>query len=151
MKTTFIRIAKASAVAAFMFIAFTTSAFAKPIEVSNYLSRQFEQQFRGASNVSWKITSQFTSATFMQNDQKVSVFYNTGGELVGVSRTIDVKDLPKKAQQVLNNRYSDHTVVSVIEFTDSDDVVRYYIQLENNNKQSILQTDELGSLSDFKN
>ena len=151
MKTTFIRFAKTTAVAAFAFIAFTTSAFAKPIEVSNYLAKQFEQQFRGASNVTWKTTSEFTSASFLQDGQKVSVFYNTSSELIGVSKIITTNELPRKAQQALANRYNDYVVVSTIEFTDGDGVVKYYIQLENNNKQTILQSDDNGSVSDFKN
>ena len=150
MKTTFIRFAKTTALAAFMFIAFTMSAFAKPIEVNDYLIKQFESQFRGASNVTWKTTAQFTSASFMQNGQKVSVFYNSQSDLIGVSKTITVTELPKKAQQTLTARYNDYTVVSVIDFTNEEGVESYYIQLDNKGKQIILQSDEFGSVTDFQ-
>ena len=150
MKTAFIRFAKTTALAAFMFIVFTMSAFAKPIEVKNYLVRQFKQQFSNASNVTWKTTSKFTSATFMEDGQQTRVFYNPQNELIGVSREITINEIPKKAQQVINARYNNYTVVSVINFTNADGQENYYIQLQTENKQFILQSDEYGSVSDFQ-
>lgn len=149
MKTGFNRFAKTTAVAAFLF--FTMSAFATPpVEVSNYLVRQFEHQFAGASNVTWKTTDQFTSASFIQDGKKVSVFYSPEGDLAGVSKVITVNDLPAKTQQKLATQYRDYTIMSVIDFVDAEGTTMYYVQLENNNQQSILQVDNYGSVSNFK-
>lgn len=151
MKTTFNRFAKTIALAAFMFLAFTMSAFAKPTDVSKYLVKQFQNQFQNAANVSWKTTSDFTSASFTVNGEKVSVFYNNLNDLVGISKIIAVQDLPKTAQQTISSKYGQYNVVSVINFTDADGNGCYYIQLENNNKQTILKADESGYISNFQN
>ncbi len=148
MKTT---IVKTTALAAFMFIAFTMSAFAKPNDVSKYLVKQFQKQFQHATNVTWKTTSNFISATFMLEGDKTSVFYNTDNDLIAVSRDITVQDLPKAAKQVINKKYSNQNIVSVIDFTDANGNESYYIQLDGNKgKTIILQSDEAGRISDFQ-
>jgi len=65
MKTTLVnRFVKTTALAAILLISFTMSAFAKPTDVSKYLMKQFQKQFEGAANVTWKTTDNFTSASF---------------------------------------------------------------------------------------
>lgn len=148
MKTT---IVKTSVLAAFMLIAFTMSAFAKPNDVSKYLMRQFQKQFQHATNVTWKTTASFTSATCMLDGDKTSVFYNNDNDLIGISRTISVQDLPKAAQKLLSRKYNGQTIASVIDFTEANGNESYYVQLDNSNgKTIILQCDEAGNVSDFQ-
>lgn len=148
MKTT---IVKTSILATFMFVAFTMSAFAKPNDVSKYLVKQFQKQFQHATDVTWKTTSSFTSATFMLDGNKTSVFYNTSNDLVGISRDITVQDLPKATQRLLNKKYAGQAIASVIDFTDANGSENYYVQLDKSNgKQIILQADEAGNVSDFQ-
>ncbi|MDQ2753414.1 MAG: hypothetical protein M3R72_10375 [Bacteroidota bacterium] len=144
-------ILKKSLLSAFLFIAFTMSAFASNNDVSKYLVKQFQKQFQHATNVAWKTTSNFTSATFTLDGEKTSVFYNTGNELIAVSREITVQDLPKAAQRSLNKKYSNKNISSVIDFTDAAGNESYYIQLDGNNEKTIiLQSDEAGNISDFQ-
>lgn len=148
MKTS---IVKTSVLSAFMFIAFTISAFAKPNDVSKYLMKQFQKQFHHAANVTWKTTSNFTSATFTLDGQKTAVYYNTTNDLIAVSKDITVQDLPKAAQRTISKKYSDKAVTSVIDYTDANGNESYYIQLDNyHNKITILQCDEAGNISDFQ-
>lgn len=149
MKST-IRFAKTTAVAAFLFITIAASAFARPAEVSKYLMNQFQKQFQYADNVTWKTTDRFTSASFIVNGNEVSVFYNNENNMIGISKTISVQDLPKAAQKVLNTEYSKYTITSVIDFTDENGNESYYIQLQNNGKQIILQSDNSGRMSDYQ-
>ena len=149
MKTT---IVKSSVLAAFMLITFTMSAFAKPNDVSKYLIKQFQKQFHHATDVTWKTTSNFTAATFMLDGDKTSVFYNTSNDLIGVSRDITFQDLPKAAQRLINKKYVDQNITSVIDFTDANGNENYYIQFDKSNgKTIILQADEAGSVSGFQN
>ncbi len=148
MKTTLV---KGSILSAFMFIAFTMSAFAANNDVSKYLVKQFQKQFGHATNVTWKITSNFTSATFTLDSEKTSVFYNTTNDLIAVSKEVTVQDLPKAAQRTLAKKYSNKTITSVIDFTDGNGNESYYIQLDSNNQKTIiLQSDAAGNVSDFQ-
>ena len=150
MKTMFNRLLKTTVLAAFMFIAFSMSAFAKPMDVSKYLVKQFQKQFQHATNVTWKITDRFTSATFTLNGDKVAVFYNNQNDMIGLSKDITVQDLPKAAQKIINAQYNNQKVVSVIDFTDANGSESYYIQLDANGKQTILQADDGGRISNFQ-
>ena len=151
MKTTIAnRFVKTTALAAFMVIAFAASAFAKPTDVSKYLVKQFQKQFQHADNVTWKTTDRFTSASFNLNGDNVSVFYNNENNIIGISKVISLQDLPKAAQQVISTEYNKYTIVSIIDFTDENANENYYIQLQNNGKQIILQSDERGHMSDYQ-
>ncbi len=148
MKTT---IVKGSVLSAFIFIAFTMSAFAKPSDVSKYLMKQFQKQFKNADHVTWKTTSNFTSATFTIDGEKTSVFYNTANDLIAVSKEITVQDLPKATQRTLTKKYSDKTINSVIDYTDANGNESYYVQLDGNSaKTIILQSDMAGNVSNFQ-
>lgn len=148
MKTIFL---KTSILSAFMFIAFTMSAFAKTSNVSKYLMKQFQRQFKNASNVTWKTTPDFTSATFTIDGEKTSVFYNATNDLIAVSKQINVDDLPKAAQRNLAKKYSNKTINSVIDYTDANGNETYYIQLDADNaKNIILQSDMMGNISSFQ-
>ena len=142
---------KNTSLAAFMFIAFTMSAFAKPAGVSKNLVKQFQKQFRQAADVTWKTTNDFTSASFFADGSNMSVFYNTDNTIIGVSKEITVQDLPKAAQKNIDEYYSKFKVVSVIELTDAGGALNYYIQLKNERKQIILCSNELGYISNFQN
>lgn len=152
MKTTVLnRFVKTTVLAAFMLGAFAMTAAAKPVDVSKFLIKQFQKQFSSASDVTWKTTNEFTSASFVAKGEKTSVFYNNDGNLIGVSKEITVEDLPKAAQKKVDENYSKFSVKSVIEFTDASGTLNYYIQLQNERKQFILRSDELGDISDFQN
>ncbi len=151
MKTTIVNhFVKTTALATFMFIVFAASAFAKPTDVSKYLVKQFQKQFQNADNVTWKTTDRFTSASFDLNGDKVSVFYNNENNIVGISKTISLQDLPKAAQQALSTTYSVYTPTDLIDFTDADGNETYYMQLQHNGKQVILQSDVRGHVSDYQ-
>ena len=151
MKTTIVnRFVKTTALAAFIFIAFASSAFARPSDVSKYLMKQFQQQFQHADNVTWKTTDRFTSASFTLNGNSVSVFYNNQNNIIGISKIIAVQDLPKAAQKTLTTDYNAYHVVSAIDFTDENGDESYYIQLQNNGKEIILQSDGLGNMSNYQ-
>ncbi len=150
MKTAFFRLTKTALLTAFMFIAFTMSAFAKPTDVSKYLVKQFQKQFQQAANVAWKTTDQFTSATFTLDGNNMIVFYNPQNDLIGVSKTITLQDLPITAVQAINMKYGNDKIVSVINFTDAEGISNYYIQIESNNRQIILKSDDQGYLSNYQ-
>ncbi len=144
-------IVKNIALSAFMFIAFAASAFAKPTDVSKYLMKQFQKQYQHANNVTWKTTDHFTFASFDMNGDKISVFYNTDNNVIGISKDISVQDLPKVAQQTVTKGYKNYTIVSTIGFTDENGDESYYIQLENKGKQIILKSDLYGNVSEYQN
>ncbi len=151
MKTnSFSRFAKATAFAAFVIIACTMSAFAKPLDVNRYIMSKFQNQFKNASNVSWKESQEFTSATFIQNGEKTSVFYDASNNLISITKEISVEDLPTVAQETIATKYKNYTVDSVINYLDGNGIMSYYVKLNRGNKSIILKSDIYGYLNFFQ-
>jgi hypothetical protein len=48
------------------------------------------------SNVQWKSAAKFEKASVQVEEQKVEVFYNTDGDLIGTTRYQDFDKLPKE-------------------------------------------------------
>jgi len=91
-------------IAAFIAVAITGSAFAKPIEVtaetvSYRVLNSFKADFADAENVSWKVDKDFVKASFILDDEKMEAFYNTDGELLATSKAVAFDKLPKKLSE----------------------------------------------------
>ncbi len=151
MKTAFFsRFAKASGFATLLMIASAFSAFANPVDVNKRIMQQFQNQFKNVTNVTWKSTPQFTSACFILDGVKTSVFYDGSNSLLCVTKEIFKEDLPKEAIKTIDSKYSKFTLKSAIEYIDADGNSSYYVQLQKGSKEQILKSDELGSLSEFE-
>jgi hypothetical protein len=137
-------------IAALIVVAAGTSAFAADGKKENYKVRNnFESQFAGAQDVSWIAKENYLKVSFTMMDEKVEAFYGTDGDLIGVSRKIDMKALPLNAIRKIRKEYASFKVTDTIEF-DQDGDKSYYVSLEDGNRKQILQVSLYGSVSIYK-
>ena len=137
-------------IAALIVVAAGSSAFAKDVTKVNYkVQNQFEAQFTGAQNVVWSSKENYLKASFTLADENVEAFYGTDGEVMGVSRKVDIKKLPLNAIQKIKKDYAGYKVTDSIEF-DQDGEKSYYVSLEDGNKKQILQVSLYGNVSVYK-
>ncbi len=141
------RIAKNTLLAATLFVAFTASAFAKPLTVNTQLKQHFEKQFKNATDINWKTTDLFTKVSCTVDNQRTDIFYNSNDEFLGTSVAVYLESLPSNAVQTILKKYSDYTVNSVIKFTEAGGIVSYYAEVEKNNKTMVLKADTEGYVS----
>src|SRR5689334_19229326 len=80
----------ASALTMASYFAFAAGPSNVPVSVQNEL----QQEFKGASDVTWKTTDKFYKATFSMNGQNLEAFFATDGNFIGVSRNITIEQLP---------------------------------------------------------
>src|SRR5438105_3930295 len=85
----------------------TASAFANGEETSAKAISNLKRDYKNAKDIEWKVTPQYTKATFTWNGQYLEVFYNNDGETIAESRYINTNNLPLKAQQFINKKYAD--------------------------------------------
>lgn len=137
-------------IAAAMFIALTTSAFAATTAVNNKALAHFAKEFKNASNIQWSSTDVFTKASFNWNKQALEVFYNDEGEYVGTSRTVTLEALPLEALKVINNKYQDFKTTEAIEFSNAEGETNFYVSLENAAHKVALKISPYGDVSVFK-
>ncbi len=88
--------------------------------VSYESMNRFGIDFPKASNISWERTGVFDQVDFTSGGQKMRGYYDSDGSLVGTTTSKKLSDLPKSAQKVLADKYSDYKVGPIIFFRDND-------------------------------
>ncbi len=127
------------------------SAFAADVTRLNYRVRSaFDAEFAGATDVSWRITPQFTSFAFKLDNQSLEAFYSADGEQIGISRHVAFEKLPAAAIKKIQKNYPDYKVKETIHM-ELNGESNYYVSLENGNLKRILEVSHFGGVSLFKN
>ncbi|HEX8357500.1 MAG TPA: hypothetical protein VF610_08820 [Segetibacter sp.] len=125
--------------AALITVSLMSSAFASPVEgVSYFISNSFAGSFPKATNVNWKVTANFTKASFILNNVPTEAFYDRNGEFIGTSRAIAIDQMPTHIKRIFAKKYSGYTVKESIEFSGIEET-SYYISAENEKGTVILK------------
>ena len=131
-------------------VAITTSAFATgESNVSYFVLNTFKNEFRGATNVNWTSRPEYAKATFLQDNRKMEVFYNSSGTLLAVSKTIQIDELPTMAKRTFAKRYEGYIVKEAIQFDGSEEQ-SFYISAENDKENLVIKVDGSAHVSVFK-
>lgn len=136
----------------FIISSFAFTTIGKP-PVNNNAFQHFNTNYKEANKVSWKVTKEFTKATFIENGSEVQVFYNNpDGELIGTSRAMDFNSLPESAISSIKQQYSSskYSYSNCFEFTNSNEEVFYYVLVKSDKSSKIIQVNEQGEASVFK-
>ena len=139
--------------AALIALTFTTSAFAaNNHEASSKAVMHLQVTYNNAENISWTVSNDYQKASFTQNNQKVEVFYDAWGELVGTFTTMAYDKLPKAALDVLTTQYTfpDYQLKECIEFTDADNRKSYYLSFDLNEENIVLEISTRGLVAVVK-
>jgi hypothetical protein len=125
--------------AALIAVSVSTSAFAQDVnQVDVKAVENFESSFGGASNVEWISKENFTKASFIQNEQKVEVFYNLDGDFIATTTQIKMDKVPAFVKRTVAKNYSDYTVKEAFKF-EANDVTAYFLAVENEKENIVLQ------------
>ena len=100
----------------------------------------FNQEFSGATEVSWSTGADYCRVSFVLNDQYISAFYSKQGELMGVTRNISSLNLPLTLQAKLRKDYSGYWITDLFEMSNNEGTC-YYITVENAEKKITLKSD----------
>jgi len=131
---------------------------------ASYRSKQeFYRDFGNVPGVTWTREINFDKATFVKNGQVQKAFYDSDSKLVGtvIDKTFD--DLPAKAKKTINKKYPDYNIGKVILFDDNelnetdmvlynqqfDDADNYFIEMDKDGKQVVLQSTTDGDVDYF--
>lgn len=114
-------------------------AFAGKDEVSPKVLNAFKKEFSAAEEVKWTAAAGYYEAKFVFNGNHVFAFYNTEGELLGLTRYISSIDLPMNLQKNLKKNYPAYWITDLFEIANKNGT-SYYITLENANTKVILRS-----------
>ena len=99
----------------------------------------------GATN--WEKKNDFYFATFLLNEVETNAAYNEEGELVAVSRTIEIAKLPLSISMSLTKKYEDFKFPASALELNFEGQTAYYLTLENDKKVLNLKCFSNGEIS----
>lgn len=128
-----------------------TSAFAGPKTISAKVNEHFVSSFKNARNVEWKVKDNFDRVSFILNGEKVQAFYDGAGELIGTSKTYALDKLPKSALETITTKYTfpEYQLKDCIEFVNSSNEKNYYVSMDKENENVVLEITTGGMVSVF--
>ena len=126
------------------------SAFAAaPEKVNATILSNFNSEFKKASDVSWLITNDYTKAMFTVANTKMEVYYNSEGDIIGTSKTIDLSELPVRVKRSFAKQFEGYNVNEAI-FFDGFGEKAYYVSGEDEKEAVILKVGENNKTSLFE-
>ena len=135
---------KTMIIALSMLFVVSVKSYAADEKVAAAVLRSFQKSFRTASDVSWTKVKDLYKAEFVLDGQSLSVWYNTDGDLVALTRLLTHNQLPIAAQISLKKDYSDYTLVNLFE-VDNQEGNNYYAVVDNTKSTLKLKADAAGN------
>jgi len=136
-------------ITALLAIAATAGAFATPTKVSSAILANFNLDFKEASDVTWLVTNDYTKAAFTADNIKKEVYYNSHGDIIATSKSINTDELPMAAKRSFAKKFDGYNVIEAIKFEGFDEL-SYYISGENDKGSVILKVNEQNDVSVFE-
>lgn len=130
----------------------STSSFANPINPESDKGN-LKSLLGKVSNVQWKSAAKFEKASVQVEEQKVEVFYNTDGDLIGTTRYQDFDKLPKNALKTITSKYTfpGYALQECIAFTNEYNETSYYVSMTTDKEYLVLAISDYGDVSILTN
>ena len=125
----------------------TTSFASDGDNVTAKVKAAFQQDFSHAGSVNWKVASDFYFASFQLNGVSVDAAYNSDGELLGTSRTIDINQVPLAVSMELAKKYSSFIISASVAELNFEGQTSYYIDVQDNSQVLSLKCSGNGDIS----
>lgn len=138
-------------IASLIFVSFVSNSFASDNEkVSRKAIINLEANYAAAENILWTVTENYVKASFTLDNEKIDVFYDGNGDLIGSSKMMDFDKLPKEAITFLTTEYQfpDYQLIECIEFTDADNSKSYFVSFDINGESIVLSISASGMISE---
>ncbi|RYF87332.1 MAG: hypothetical protein EON98_00825 [Chitinophagaceae bacterium] len=119
------------------------------VNVSAAIVSSFNNSFKNASEVSWKVTSEYSKAEFVLNGQYVSAFYDNASNLIAVTRNISSFQLPITLQAKLKDEYASNWISDLFELSDENGTM-YYVTVEDGDTKTTLKSNGTNAWSVYQ-
>ena len=146
---------KKSLLIAFLLVVLSAGAFAgttydgsKERKASSYVLTKFADEYKGATDVTWEITSKFQKVTFKLDGVQTSTFYNWQDERIAATQKFEFEKLSPTALKNIVKNFGGYNVGEVIKYM-SDETV-YFVNLKNEKESFVIKVDSYDNASFFK-
>ena len=118
-------------------------------EVDARVLGAFKKEFATAKDITWTLAVNYYQASFVYNEQHITAYYNSEGELLGVARFISPVDLPLALQADLKKNYQPYWISNLFEAATSEGTT-YYITIEDADQSLVLKSDNARDWDQYK-
>ncbi len=126
-------------------------------KVSYATLRQFEDEFKSAKDIAWRINQQYVKATFTSEGKKMAALYDLQGSYLGAVEYLTYDQLPEKARTEMEKKFKDYSFSSALKIvgrpegnSDFNDLGTYWVDLINETKQLYVSVSPSLSVTLFK-
>lgn len=116
---------------------------------SNKAETHLQTHYAGAKDVVWTLSDDFEKASFTLGNEKMEVYYDEFGNLMGSTKSIAFDKLPKSALDFLTREYTfpEYQLTDCIEYTDADDNSSFFVSFDYNNERILVSVSSNGAVS----
>jgi hypothetical protein len=105
----------------------------------------FQKEFSFAKNAKWEVKGNLTQVNFLLNDQAVTAWYNSDGELVTTARNILYNQLPISVTRALEKEYAGADFIGITEVSRNNETY-YQVRADEKNKKFLLKASPSGNI-----
>ena len=114
------------------------------ITPSEKLQKELNNEFAQATDVKWEKVADYYKASFIQDGQFLSAYFNASNKLESTSRIIGTNMLPLILQTDLKNKVSESSWIADCFELSIGNGTEYYVVVESNDEKTIYQSDDFG-------
>ena len=126
------------------FTLISTTAFAGRKERVSPALNTFQNEFKGATDVTWQQGKSVISAGFTFNSFRIVAYFDYGGELLGTARSILFNQLPLAVIKEINTRYGTAPVYEIVEYNSGSETFYQMIVESPKKKLEVSATASVG-------
>ena len=126
--------------------ALSESLVGRSVTVNRQVSESFTAKFTGAEKVSWKQNEEFYFAEFKLNQKDMFAAYNAEGELLGVSRNLELSQVPLHVEMSIREKYKDYRIANNVTEVVLEGGTTYYLHAESKTRILKLECDSYGQV-----
>lgn len=123
---------------------FSVSLNAQDLKVPVIVKDAFKKLYPKATNIQWdKEGKNEFEVNFKNENDKISVVFDKGGNLLETETEIEVNNLPEKVLQYVKEKYSDHKITEAAKIVDGKGKTTFEAQItKGKSKKDLIFTED---------
>ncbi len=135
----------------FVLLFMSFSIFAQKSEIPDKVKSAFNKAYPNILKVKWDKENQNTyEAEFKQNNDAISVVFDSEGKILETEVSILISQLPKAIEPFILKNYKEYKISEAAKITDSKGAVTFEAEIKSGEKKKDLLFDSNGNIINKK-
>lgn len=135
----------------FVLLFMSFSIFAQKSEIPDKVKSAFNKAYPNILKVKWDKENQNTyEAEFKQNNDAISVVFDSEGKILETEVSILISQLPKAIEPFIQKNYKEYKISEAAKITDSKGAVTFEAEIKSGEKKKDLLFDSNGNIINKK-